>query len=67
MVYRSVAVGEQLLPLELTAGCSDEDQLQPTKSVMDAVDLSLDQVSMCHKAIITFIQVTCTYMYLAIT
>ena len=54
MVSRSVAVGEQLLPLELTAGCSDEDQLQPTKSVMDAVDLSLDQVSK------QFIY-TCTY------
>jgi hypothetical protein len=42
---RSVAVGEQLLPLELASG-TDEDQLHPTKSSMDtwSIGMALDQV-----------------------
>lgn len=42
--YRSVAVGEQLLPLELASGCSEDDQLQPTKSSINTVGLALNQV-----------------------
>ena len=40
---RSIAVGEQLLPLELASG-SDEDQLHPGKSSMDTIGMALDQV-----------------------
>jgi hypothetical protein len=42
-LYRFVAVGEQLLPLELASG-TDEDQLHPTKSSMDTIGMALDQV-----------------------
>ena len=40
---RSVAVGEQLLPLELSSG-TDEDHLHPTKSSMDTIGMALGQV-----------------------
>ena len=40
---RSIAVGEQLLPLELASG-SEEEQLYPTKSSMDTIGLALEQV-----------------------
>ena len=40
---RSIAVGEQLLPLELATG-SEEEQLYPTKSSMDTIGLALEQV-----------------------
>jgi hypothetical protein len=43
-LFRSVAVGEQLLPLELASG-TDEDQLHPTKSSMDTIGMALDQVA----------------------
>ena len=41
---RSIAVGEQLLPLELSSE-TDEDHLHPTKSSMDTIGMALGQVT----------------------
>jgi hypothetical protein len=47
---RSVAVSEQLLPLELASGTVEfEDQLHPTKASMDTIGMALDQVAISHK------------------
>ena len=43
-ISRSVAIGEQLLPLELSSG-TDEDSLHPTKSSMDTIGMALGQVT----------------------
>lgn len=58
--FRSVAVGEQLIPLELASG-TDEDQLQPTKSSMDTIGMALDQVHFTRLHIILLIDNTASH------